>query len=135
MAQAKFAVRPFKNSTKQNQPKLQNQTAQSVPMQRTQVQETKEQRSLVPVMAEVSDSEDDVPILTHEPKRLAVKILPFSNSPVTRNALVVTQCKGNTRKQRYDPISNQKQRKAAADLHDKVRSDFASHQCAVYGDM
>ena len=85
----------------------------------------------------ISDSEDDVPLLTNMSKLLAVKRLPFSNSQVKRNALVVThwQVKGNIRKPRYDPVSNQKQRKAAEDRHDQQRLDYASHQSAVYGDM
>ena len=136
LLEAKLTVSPFKNSIKHNQPKRQNQTAESSRIQGTQDKENTDlQRSLVPVRGEVSDSDDDLALTAHDSKRQAVKRLPFSNSQVKHNALVVTQSKGNIRKPRYDPISNQKLRKAAADRHDKLRSDYASHQSVVYGDM
>ena len=108
-------------------------------MHRAQGKDNKKQRSLVPVTArdDVSDSEDDKPLSIDMPKRLAVKRLPFSNSPVIRNVLVVTQAKGNIREPCYDPVSNQKppRRWSSADRRERLRFDYASHQGAVYGDM
>ena len=106
-------------------------------MQRAQGKENKEQRSLISITArdDVSDSEDDKPLSIDVLKKSAVKRLPFSNSPVKRNALVVTQVKGNIRKQRYDPVSNQKQRWSGADRRERLCLDYASHQSVVYGDM
>ena len=92
--------------------------------------------SVVHVSGEVSYSDDDLAFTIKEAKQPAVKRLPFSNSPV--NALVVMQTlqsKGDIRKPRYDPISNQKQWWSAADRHDRLRLDYASHQSVVYGDM
>ena len=105
-------------------------------MQGTQDKENTDlQRSLAHVTGEVSDSDDDLAFSINEAKRPAVKRLPFSNSPVKRNALVLMPSKGDIRKPRYDPISNQKQRRPVADRHDRLRLDYASHQSAVYGDM
>ena len=78
-------------------------------MQGTRDKENKDlQRSLAPISGEVSNSGDALAFSIKEPKRPAVKRHPFSNNPVKRNALVVTQNKGNFRKQRYDPISYQR---------------------------
>ena len=93
------------------------------------------QLSTVHVRGEVSDSDDDLAFSIKEAKRQAVNRLPFSNSPVKRNVLVVMNSKGDIRKPRYDAISNQKQQWSAADRHDKLRLDYAAHQSAVYGDM
>ena len=93
------------------------------------------QLSVVPVRCEVSDLDDDLAFSIKVTKRLAVKRLPFSNSPVKRNALVVMKSKGDIRKPRYDPISNQKQQGSTADRHNRLRLDHASHQSVVYGDM
>ena len=93
------------------------------------------QLSEVHVCGEVSDSDDDLAFAIKEARRLAVKRLPFSNSPVKRNSLVVMQGKGDIRKPRYDPTSNQRQQRSAADRHDRLRLDYASLQSAVYGDM
>ena len=48
-------------SSSKEQPKRQTDVAQSIPVQRAQGKENKEQRSLVPITArgDVSDSEDD----------------------------------------------------------------------------
>ena len=108
--------------------------AQSIPMQRAH----KEQRSLVPVDSnDISDSEDDFPLndLPLSTKWLAVKRLPFSNSPVKHNAFVVTHGKGHIRKACYDPVTNQKQRWSAVERHEKLRLDYTAHQSAMYGDM
>ena len=76
-------------------------------MQGTDDKENKSvQLSLVPVRGEVSDSDDDLAFSIKETKRQAVKRLPFSNSQVKRNTLVVMKSKGEIRKPRYDPISN-----------------------------
>ena len=114
--------------------------AQSIPMQRAQGKENKEQRSLVPVDSnDISDSEDDLPLddLHLSTKRPAVKRLPFSKSQVKRNALVVTQGKGQISKSRYGPVTNQKQRWSAAERQEKPRLDYTAHQSAMYhdGDM
>ena len=106
-------------------------------MQRAQGKENKEQRSLVLITArdDVSDSEDDKPLSIDVLRKSVVKRLPFSNSPVKHNALVVMKGKGDIRKPRYDPLSHQKQQGSTADRHDKLRLDYASHQSVVHGDM
>ena len=102
-------------------------------MQRVHGKENKKQRSLVLTSVdEISDSEDDFPI-TDSPlktKRSAVQRLPFSNSPVKRNALVVTQGKGNIRKPSYNPLKHQQQRWSDAERHDKLRSEYSAHKNA-----
>ena len=102
-------------------------------MQGTDDKENKAvQLSVVPVRGEVSNLAFSI----KEAKRPAVsKRLPYSNSPVKRNALVAMKSKGDIRKPCYDPIPNQKQQWSAADRHDRLRLDYASHQSAVYGDM
>ena len=79
-------------------------------MQKARGKENRKQRSLVPTLnCELSDSEDDFPINDSplKSKRSAVQRLPFSNSPVKRNALVVTQ--GNIRESNYNPLKHQQQ--------------------------
>ena len=96
---------------------------QSIPLQRAQGKENKEQRSLVPVDSnDISHSEDDFPIndLFLSTKRQAVKRLPFSNSLVKCNVLVVNQGKGHIRKSHYDPVTNQKQRWSTAERHENA---------------
>ena len=113
VAQAELAVGPFKDHPKRQtkKDKSASKKSQAFPMQSAHNKENKKQRSLVPVLVdEVSDSEDDIlpddaPIPMKQP---AVKRLPFSNSPVKRNELVVTQGKGRIRKPCYNPIANQK---------------------------
>ena len=85
-------------------------------------QGNKKHHSLVPIPArdDASDSEDDKPLSLDVRKKSAVKRLPFGNSPVKRNALVVTQAKGNIHKTRYDPVSNQKQRWSSADRSERL---------------
>ena len=64
VAQAELAVSPFKNHPKWQIKKEQSmiKKAQSIPMQRAQDKEKKEQLSLVPVDSnDISDSEDDFP--------------------------------------------------------------------------
>ena len=78
MAQAELAVSPFKNHPKWQIKKEQskNKKVQSIPMQRAQGKENKEQRSLVVVVdSDISDSDDDFPLndLPLSTKRLAVK--------------------------------------------------------------
>ena len=109
-------------------------------MQRPQGKENKEQRSLVPVVDnDISDSEDDFPLndLPLTTKRSAVQRLPFSNSPVKRNALVVTRGKGHIRKpqSRYDPVTHQKQWWSNAERHDKLQSEYSAHKSATGFDM
>ena len=107
-------------------------------MQKHKGKENKEQRSLVPYDSnDVSDYEDDFPLndLPLSTKRSAVKRLPFSNSPVKRNALAVTQGKGHIRKQQYDPVTNQKQRWSTAERHEMLRSDYTAHKSTMYIDM
>ena len=140
VAQADLAVSPFKNQPEWQIKKEQskNQKVQSIPMQRAHGKENKKQRSLVPVIDnDISDSEDDFPLndLPLTTKRSAVQRLPFSNSPVKRNALVVTQGKGHIRKPQYDPVTNQKQRWSNAERHNKLRSEFSSHKSATGIDM
>ena len=109
MAQADLAVSPFKTQQKWQTKKGESTSkkVQSIPMQKARGKENRKQRSLVPTSnCEPSDSEDDFPI-TDSPlktKRSAVQIFPFSNSPVKRNALVVTQ--GNIRKPIYNPLTH-----------------------------
>ena len=96
VAQADLAVSPFKNQPKWQIKKEQskNLKVQSILMQKIHVKENKKQRSLVAVSTDdVSDSDNDF-LLNDSPlvtKRSAVQTLPFSNSPVKRNAMVVTQ--------------------------------------------
>ena len=105
-------------------------------MQGTEGKENKAlQLSMVHVRGEVSDSDDDLAFSIKEAKRQAVKILPSSNSQVKHNAFVLMQSKGDICKPHYDPMSNQKQLWSAADRHDRLRLDYASHQSVVYGDM
>ena len=80
-------------SSSKKQPKRQTNVAQSIATQRAQGKENKERRSLapIPVRDDISDSKDDKPLSLEVLKKSAVKRLPFSNSPVKRNALVVTQ--------------------------------------------
>ena len=102
-------------------------------MQKAHGKENKKQRSLVSVLADdVSDSEDDFPIndLPLMTKRSAIQRLPFSNSPVKRNALVVTQGKGHIRKPQYDPVTHQKQRCSNAERHDKLQPEYSAHKSA-----
>ena len=79
-------------------------------MQRPQGKENKEQRSLVPIT-------DDKPLSIDVLKKSAVKRLPFSNSPVKHNALVVMKGKGEIRKPRCDLLSHQNQQGSTADRH------------------
>ena len=140
MAQADLAVSPFKNQPKWQTKKEQstNKKVQSIPMRKANGKENKKQRSLVPVFADrVTDSEDDSPI-TDSPlktKRSAVQRLPFSNSLVKRNALVVTQGKGNISKPLYDPVTHQKQRWANVERHNKLRWEYYAHKSATGIDM
>ena len=59
----------------------------------------KENRALVhvPEAHGVSDSEDDKPLPSEARKKLIVKGLCFSNSPVKRHALAVNQARESTR--------------------------------------
>ena len=128
VAQAELTVSPFKNHPKWQIKKeqLMIKKAQSIPMQRAQGKENKKKRSLVPVDSnDISDSEDDFPLndLPLSTKQSAVQRLPFSNSLVKRNALVVTQGRGHIRKPQYDAVTNQEQRWTTAERHDKLRSD------------
>ena len=68
-------------------------------MQGTEDKESKAlQMSVVHVRGEASYSDDDLAFSIKETKRPAVKRLPFSNSQVKRNALVVMKSKGDIRK-------------------------------------
>ena len=107
---AKGPNRPGTSSHKHSQPKRQDQTGTSTRIQGTDDKENKPmQKSLAPVSGEVSYSDDDLAFAIKETKRPAVKKLPFSNSPVKSNALVVMKSKGDIHKPRYDLISNMKQ--------------------------
>ena len=99
---------------KHNQPRRQDHTGASSRMQGIDWDEKENeavQLSTVHVRGEVSDSDDDLAFSIKEAKRPAVKRLPFSNSQVKRNTLVVMKSKGEIRKPRYDPISNQNQQR------------------------
>ena len=138
VVQADLAVSPFKNQPKWQIKKEQskNLKVQSILMQKIHVKENKKQRSLVAVSTDdVSDSDNDF-LLNDSPlvtKRSAVQTLPFSNSPVKRNALVETQGKGHIHKQLYDPVMHQKQRWSNAERHDnlKLRLEFSAHKSAT----
>ena len=88
------------------------------------------QRSLVPISYsnDFSDSNDEVEHTIKNIKRSAVKRLPFGNSLVKRNTLVVnTQNKGNIHKPHlnYDAIAFQKLLKEQMERHDKLRANHA----------
>ena len=136
MPQADLAVSPFKNQPKWQTKKEQSTSkkVQSIPMQKAHGKENKKQRSLVCVFDKsVSDSEDDFPITDSslKTKRLGVQRLPFSNSPVKRNALVVTQSKGSIRKQLHNPVKHQQQLWSDMERHDKLRSEYSAHKNAT----
>ena len=62
--------------------------------------------------------------------------LSFRNIPVKRSPLKPkVASKGNIHKAAYNQLAVQNQRKAAADMHNTLQSDYASHQSAEYGDM
>ena len=62
-----------------------------------------------------------------------VRRMPFGDSPVKRNTLVVQQAQGTVRKVRYDPGPHQKG--WSGDRRAQTRSDYASQQAEVDNDM
>ena len=136
-ARASNPSKPMSNHTL-----VHDQTMESSRMQGTEDKENETnkvvQRSLVSILNgnNVSDSDEEVEHAIKNMKRSAVKRLPFGNSQVKCNALVVnTQSKGNIRKQHYDPITYQKLRKEDTERHDRPRANHTWHASAVYGDM
>ena len=93
------------------------------------------QLSEAPSHDKESEWEDALAFSIREVKRPAAKQrLPFSDTPVKRNASLVPQVKGTIRKPRYEPGPHQ-MKWSPLDQRVRLRSDSSSRRAATDDDM